>query len=113
MDLGEEWRHVVRGGSVFKVTTAFPNPNPTPQPVTKAPGQLKVTTTRKMTKPKKPEPKPTAAPKPATVKPKKKVAASVNTVADRPTTTTLVVTSQHTTSPLVDISDLPSKHVWS
>jgi hypothetical protein len=93
------------GGDVFKATTTSPNPNPTPQPVTKVPKQLKVTATRKTAKPKKPEPKPTAAPKLGTVRPKKKVAASVKTVVDKPTTTPVVI-SQPTISPLVDISDL-------
>jgi hypothetical protein len=58
-----------------------------------------MTTKRKMAKPKKPVPKPTAAPKPATVKPKKKAAASVKTVDDKPTTN-LEVTTHPTTSPL-------------
>jgi len=63
-----------------------------------------VTATRKTAKHKNPEPKPTAAPKPVTVKPKKKDA-SVKTVADK-LTTTLVVTTQPTTYPPADISDL-------
>jgi hypothetical protein len=70
------------------------------------PKQPKETATRKTARLKKPEPKPTAAHKPVTVKPKKKAVASVKTAADKPTTPTLMVSTQPTTSPLKDISDL-------
>ena len=69
---------------VVKPTT--PSPNPNRQRFTEAPKQLIVTATRKKAKPKKREATPTAAPKPATIKPKTKAAASVKTVADKPTT---------------------------
>ena len=75
------------------------------QRVTETPKQPQVTATSKTAKPKKPEPKPTPAPKPANIKPKTKAAASVKTVADKPTAY-LVVSTQPTTSPLEDIADL-------
>ena len=72
-----------------------------------------MTATRKKAGPKKPQTKPIAAAQPAARKTKKKVAASVKTVATKPTTPVLVVP----TKPLEEISDLvdrlPSKHVWS
>ena len=61
-----------------------------------------MTATRKKAGPKKPEPKPTAAAQPAAGKSKKKVAASVKTVATKPTIPVLVVP----TNPLEEISDL-------
>jgi hypothetical protein len=103
MELGEGWKHVVRGGRVVKATTT-PIPNPSPQPVTKAPEQPKVAI-RKTARPKRPESKSTAAPKSAAGK-SKKAAASVKTVAAKPTTTELVVPTQPSSSPLEDISDL-------
>lgn len=87
-------------GCVVKATTTSPNPNH--QRVTEAPKQPEVTATRKMAKSK---PKPTTARKPVTVKHKTKSAASIKTVDDKPTTN-LVVSTQPTTSPLEDISDL-------
>ena len=113
--LGEGWSHVVRGGRVAKATatTPPPNPNPPPQPVTEVPRAPKVTATRKKAGPKKPEPKPTAAAQPAAGKSKKKVAASVKTVATKPTIPVLVVP----TNPLEEISSLldrhPLQYVWS
>jgi hypothetical protein len=105
MDLGEGWNHVVRGGRVLKATTT-PIPNPSPQPVTKAPEQPKVAATRNTARPKKPDPISTAAPKRAAGNSKKKAAASVKTVAAKPTTPELVVLTQSSSSPLEDISDL-------
>jgi len=95
-------------GRVVKTTTPPPNsnPKPIPQPVTEVPRQPKVTATRKTAGPKKHEPKSTAATKPVAGKSKKKAAASVKTVAAKPTTPDLVVPTQSPTSPLEDISDL-------
>ena len=53
-----------------------------------------------------PDPKSTAAPKRASGKSKKKVAASVKTAAATPTTPSLVVPSQIPSAPLEEISDL-------
>jgi hypothetical protein len=53
----------------------------------------------------KPKPKSTAATEPAAGKSKKK-AASVKTVAAKPTTSERVVPTQYTTSPLEEVSDL-------
>ena len=57
-------------------------------------------------KPKKPELKTTAAPKPATVNPKKNAGTNVKPVADKPNTSNLVVTPHCTTTPIEGISDL-------
>jgi hypothetical protein len=83
-----------------------PHPSTSPQPVTEAPEQPKMTATRETARPKKPEPKSTAAPKRATVKARKKAAASVKTAAVKPSTPKLVVPSQSPASPLEEISDL-------
>ena len=61
-----------------------------------------MTATRKKAGPKKPEPKPKAAAQPAAGKSKNKMAASVKTVATKPTSPVLVVP----TNPLEEISDL-------
>ena len=100
--LGEGWNHVVRGGCVVKATTTpKPNPKPTRKPVTDPPSQPKVTTTRKTAGPGS-----AASTKTAAGKAKKKAAASVKTAAAKPSTPELVVPTQSSTSPLVDISDL-------
>jgi len=107
--LGEGWNHVVRGGRVVKATTNSPNnphTNPPPHQNTKAPAKPTVTATTETARPKKPELKSTATPQRAPGKSKKKPVASVKTAAAKPTTPSLVVPTQNTTSPLDDISDL-------
>jgi hypothetical protein len=106
MDLGEGWNQVVRGGRVVKATTLLPTPNHPSQSVTEAPERPKVTATRKTARPKKSEPKTSAASKPAAGKSEKTAAASVKTVAVKPTTPNLVVPNQSSTSRLEEISDL-------
>jgi len=106
MDLGEGSNHVVRGSVPSKPPSLHPLIQISPQPVTVAHEQPIVTVTRKTARPEKPEPKPTAAPKPATGKPKKKAAVSVKTTAAKLTTPNLVVPTQTSTSPLQEISDL-------
>ena len=118
MDLGEGWSHVVGGGRFVKITTTPPpNPKPSPQPVTEVPMQSEVTPTWKTVGPKKIKPKSTAATKPAAGKPGKKAAASVKTVAAKPTTLDLVVPSHfpplHSRTYLISSIASPSKHVWS
>jgi len=108
-NLGEGWNHVVRGGRFVKATTNPPNnphTNPPPQQVTKAPAKPTVTATREMARPKKPELKSTAAPQRAPGKSKKKAVASVKTAAAKPTTPSLVFSTQNPSSTLEDISDL-------
>jgi hypothetical protein len=65
-----------------------------------------MTATRKTGKPEKLEPKPTLAPMPATVKSKKKAAASVKTAASKSRTRNLEGPAQSSNSPLKEISDL-------
>jgi hypothetical protein len=101
MNMGEGWNHVVRGGLVVKSNTPSP---PNPQLVTEAPKPPNVRATRKTAKPKKLVPKSTAATKAATVKPNKKAPASVKPASAKPTN--LMVTPQHPSSALEDISDL-------
>jgi hypothetical protein len=81
-------------------------PNPSPQSVTETLKQPKMIPTGKTARSKKPENKPAAAPRPATVKPKKKAREIVKNAADKTTTTNLVITAQANTSPLEDTSDL-------
>ena len=96
--------HVARGGVLPRLPPPFRAliQIPRPQPVTETPRQPKMTATRKKAGPKKPEPKPTAAAETAAGKLKKKIAASVKTVATKSTIPVLVV---HT-NPLEEISDL-------
>jgi hypothetical protein len=102
MDLGEGWSHVIRGGQIVKASTPSSTPKTIPKPVTEAPKQPQVTATSKKVKPEKVEPKTTAAPKMATVKPKK-----VATTSSKPVVAIQLVANPHpTTSPLKGISDL-------
>ena len=74
---------------------------------TEAPKQQKMITNRKAAKPKMPAPNVTAAPKPASVNTRQKAAPSIKTTADKETTT-LVVTTHPTSSPLEGNTDLLS-----
>jgi len=110
MDLDEGWNHF-RGGRVVKATATpptKPNPSHSIQSVTEACEKPGVTATRKTGRPEKPQHKPTIARKEVTGKapPPKKAAASVKTVAVKPTTPTLIVPTQTSTSPLEEIFDL-------
>jgi hypothetical protein len=102
-DLGEWCSHVVCGWHVVKASTPSPTPNPIPQADTKAPKLPQVNATKKKAKNEKVETKIRAAPKTASVKPKK--AASNGA---KPVTESLIVANPPSTSPLEDISDLDS-----
>ena len=65
-----------------------------------------MTATRQKARRQKPVPNPTAAPKRAAGESKKKATASVKTAAAKPNPPNLVVPTQHSTSPLEEISDL-------
>jgi hypothetical protein len=97
-----------RGRVVKATTTITPSPisKPSPQAVTEAPEQPKVTANRTTARPEKPQPKSIAGPKPAAGKRKKKAAANVRTTAAKTTTPKLVISTQPSSSPLEDISDL-------
>jgi hypothetical protein len=82
-----------------------------------APKQPTVTETKKKARLKKPETKATLDPKPASVKPKMKAAASVEIATTKPTTPKLVVPPQvpppHSRKSLISRITFPSKYVWS
>jgi hypothetical protein len=103
MDLDEGWSHVFRGRRVVKASTA--TSKPFTQPVTEAPKQPRVTATTKKAKPGKADPKITAAPKAASVKPKKAASTGAKPVAASPP----LANSHPTTSPLEGISVLIDK----
>jgi len=94
------------GPEVNATTTPPPNPNLSPKPVTEVPEQPILTATRMTARPEKPEPKHSAAPKPGAGKSKKKATTGVKTAAAKPRPPSLVVSTQPSTSPLEDISDL-------
>ena len=101
--------HVVRGGRVVKATKTpptKPHPDLPPQPVTEAREKPRVTAINETVRPEKPELKSTAAPIRASGKSKRNASESVKTANATPTTPSLVVPNQFSTSTLEDISEL-------